>query len=218
MSITQSIRRLLIRAALDDRPHSARTSMRTQRSLLASAALMVTLTLCSASTGPATAATVSASSQTTGLHIGLATPGAPDPHNATFIDDQEGLYQEAQFSNATFYPSGYHWKIDKAFEPHDVAAARTVYEARQQLWLVELAFTKGGANRVCADTTAASHEPQGSPENRVAFFVGDRVVTAPDVLAPACDGVRIAGEFSRDRAHADAVAAAIRRGAGGRVR
>ena len=138
-----------------------------------------------------------------GLHVGLATPGAPNPADPAFLQDQDGLYDPAQFGDPQLYPPGYHWRIDKALQPADVRSAVVGFSSAVNAWAVDVTFTPKGALRFQADSQAAYNGQPGHPENRIAFFVGSRVVSTPGVQSPSSRETEITdGGLSKPEAEA----------------
>jgi hypothetical protein len=74
-----------------------------------------------------------------GLFVATAVIGAPEPFSQAFIDDQQDLYDAAQFSNPLLYPPGYRWRIDVQLEPGDIVAAALTHD-RTGAWVIDLTF------------------------------------------------------------------------------
>ncbi|MEA2614598.1 MAG: hypothetical protein QOE72_381 [Chloroflexota bacterium] len=156
-------------------------------------AAITLLAACGGTTGvtpsPSSHTAASASScghSTNGVHIALAVTGAPDPNSSTFREDQQNLYDPSQFSDPQLYPPGYHWKLDTNFSPMDVIGVKTFQTNPGGVgaWAVDLGLTPAATERFHADAAAAGAAPVNTPESRIAFFVGPRVVSAPTVVAP----------------------------------
>src|SRR5437879_3445333 len=54
------------------------------------------------------------------FRVGTAVPGAPDPTNASFVADQDGLFNASQFPVTAFYPPNYHWKVDPNLDARNI--------------------------------------------------------------------------------------------------
>jgi hypothetical protein len=156
-------------------------------------AAITLLAACGGTTGvtpsPSSHTAASASScghSTNGVHIALAVTGAPDPNSSTFREDQQNLYDPSQFSDPQLYPPGYHWKLDTEFSPMDVIGVKTFQTnpGGAGTWAVDLLLTPAATERFHADAAAAGAATVHTPESRIAFFVGPRVVSAPTVVAP----------------------------------
>jgi preprotein translocase subunit SecD len=136
--------------------------------------------------------------------IAFATPvaGAPDPSSPTFLADQGGRFDANQLNNPVYYPIGYHWKIDHNIDSSDVTSADVGTDPNGQV-AVNITFSSHGAGEWSLITTAAFHAAQGTPENRVAIFLDNEVVTAPDVLSGGqSNQTQIVGNFTSDMAAA----------------
>ena len=172
---------------------------------MATGLLGVVLAGCSTSARPEPTATATATARTHAaapqpFNVGTGVAGAPDQHDPTFLRDQENLYDPSQFGNPMYYQAGYHWKIDPSIGPHSVVRADVVRDSASGDWAVTLNFTAAAAQRLSAITTAAFDAGQGSPLNRIAFFVGNRVVSAPNVQAPSSSSSEITGNFTEQSA------------------
>jgi hypothetical protein len=141
------------------------------------------------------------------FNVGVAVPGAADPHDAQFVADQQGLYDATQLSDTSIYPIGYHWRIDPGIGPHGVVSAQPVVDPQSGQWAITIHFSNAAASRWGADTQAAFQAGQGSPQNRIAIFIGNRVVSAPGVISPSSTDTEITGNFTQ--AQAAAICAAI---------
>jgi hypothetical protein len=179
---------------------------------LGCAALML-LSACGGTTGatpsPSTHTGASASScghSINGVHIARAVTGAPDPSISAFRDDQQNLYDQSQFSDPRLYPPGYHWKLDTRFSPMDVIGVKTFQTnpGGAGAWAVDLLLTPAATERFHADAAAARAATANTPQSRIAFFVGPRVVSAPTVVAPPT-GSDVAITFAT-QAQAEAIA------------
>jgi hypothetical protein len=154
-----------------------------------------------------TAATASSCGHSiNGVHIARAVTGAPDPKSSAFRDDQQNLYDPSQFSDPQLYPPGYHWKLDTEFSPMDVIGVKTFQTnpGGAGTWAVDLLLTPAATERFHADAAAAGAATANTPESRIAFSVGPRVVSAPTVVAPPT-GLDAAVTFAT-RAQAEAIA------------
>jgi sugar lactone lactonase YvrE len=134
------------------------------------------------------------------FNVGVAVAGAPDPHSIQFLTDQEKLYDASQFNDSNFYPQGYHWRIDTGIGPHGIAHCTVVYDSQQAQWAMEISFTPAAAIHWSADTTAAYHANPNSALNRIAVFVGPRVVWAPQVQSPSSNATEITNDFTQQQA------------------
>jgi preprotein translocase subunit SecD len=133
--------------------------------------------------------------------VALGTPGAPNPADASFTRDQMGLYDPAQFGNPDYYPPNCHWRVDLSITSTSVRSARVLRDNAAQGWLIDLVFTPDGGARFRQDATTAMRSPIGSPGNRIAFFVGSEVISAPIVVtAPSGDETAIMGNWSEAQA------------------
>jgi hypothetical protein len=129
----------------------------------------------------------------------------PDPGASTFRDDQQNLYDTSQFADPGFYPPGYHWRVDRGFSPRDVLAATAVPTGVPGNWSIDVTLNQVGAERFDADSLAASAAPPSSPQSRIAFFLGPRVVASPTVIAPDTGSHVEVGGMSREQAEATAL-------------
>lgn len=136
--------------------------------------------------------------KTARLYFATPVPGAPTPQ--TCATDQQGLCDPSQFGNPSFYPPGYHWKIDPNISAEDVTKADVTFDTTQQQWAVTIDFDDKGANEWSKITNAAYAQPQGSPQNRVAIFLDNQVLTAPGVISPSSSSTEITGGFTQQRA------------------
>jgi hypothetical protein len=147
------------------------------------------------------------------FNVAGAVAGTPDPTSTAFLTDQNNLYDPAEFGNPLLYPPGYHWKIDRGVGPHGIQAVAVVQDRQSHQWAITLRFTPAAAARWAADTQAAYQQPQGTPFNRMAIFVGSQIVWAPQVITPGGADVEITANWST-QAQAVQVAAAIKAAAG----
>ncbi|MCA1683396.1 MAG: protein translocase subunit SecD, partial [Actinobacteria bacterium] len=146
------------------------------------------------------------------LHFATPAPGAPPdkPDQAkdqTFISDQENLYDPAQFKDDQFYPTGYHWKIDPKIEASDVTKADVGYDTAKNEPTVTINFNSHGADEWSRITTeAAKSAPPANqpapPQNRVAIFLDNKVITAPGVQGASSSSTEISGGFTQESAQA----------------
>jgi protein-export membrane protein SecD/preprotein translocase SecF subunit len=139
------------------------------------------------------------------LHFATAVPGPPpdgppDPvKDKQFLADQENLYDVSQFKDPQYYPGGYHWKIDNAIDASDVTKADVGTDQTGQL-AVDITFNSHGADEWSKITQAAFSKPQQSPDNRIAIFLDNKVITAPSVQQPSSNQTQITGNFTSDEA------------------
>jgi SecD/SecF fusion protein len=135
------------------------------------------------------------------LHFATAAAGTPNPKDPAFIGDQQNLYDPAQFSNSLYYPQGYHWKIDNNIDAADVTMADVGTDPNSGQIAVNITFNGHGAAEWAKITSAAFAAAQGTPQNRVAIFLDNQVITAPDVLSGnQSNQTQITGGFSTDQA------------------
>jgi SecD/SecF fusion protein len=133
------------------------------------------------------------------LHFASAVAGAPDPSSAQFLADQERLFDASQFNNTQFYPQGYHWKIDDTLDASDVQSADVGADNTGQI-AVNITFNEQGANEWSKLTTAAFAQPSGTALNRLAIFLDNQVITAPDVNGVSSNQTQITGGFTSAQA------------------
>jgi SecD/SecF fusion protein len=136
------------------------------------------------------------------LYFATAVQGAPNPSDPAFLRDQQNHYDRAQFGQTQFYPQdppGWHWRIDSNIDAVDVTKAQVNYSA-QQGYVVDITFNSHGAEEWSKITTAAFAQPQGTPQNRIAIFLDNEVVTAPDVNGAQTNNSEISGNFTLDSA------------------
>jgi len=134
------------------------------------------------------------------FNVGVAVPGTPSITDTTFLSDQQRLFDSSQFSDPNLYPPGYHWKIDSGVGPHGVVTAKAVYDSQSQQWAIVVDFTQSAAQHFGADTQAAYQASPGTAANHIAFFVGNRVISAPFVAAPSSSSTQVSGNFTRQQA------------------
>ncbi len=134
------------------------------------------------------------------LYFATAAQGAPDPTNATFIADQQRHYDTKQFSNPSFYPSGYHWKVDPKLDASDVISASVGTDQNTGAVAVQINFNSAGAEEWAKITQAAFTVYQTSPTSpqaQVAIFLDNLVLTAPDVVQGGqSNQTQITGNFT----------------------
>jgi SecD/SecF fusion protein len=135
------------------------------------------------------------------LHFATAVPGSPNPNDPHFLTDQENLFDVRQFANNQFYQSGYHWKIDDALDASDVQAADVGTDQSGQI-AVNITFNDAGATEWNKVTTAAFNAGASSPLNRVAIFLDNEVITAPNVQGASSNMTQITGNFTSVQAQA----------------
>ncbi len=133
------------------------------------------------------------------LHFATAVEGAPDPNSPAFLSDQQGLYDVNQFSDPSFYPPGFHWKIDDNIQATNVSSAAAGIDQGGQP-SVNINFDGQGASEWGKITTAAAKVAKGEPKNRVAIFLDNKVLTAPQVNEPSSAATQITGGFTTQTA------------------
>ncbi len=134
------------------------------------------------------------------LHFAVAAPGNPNPTDATFLADQQNLFDPQQLGNSAFYQSGYHWKIDDKIQANDVQKADVGVDPNSGQWVVTIQFDSKGADEWSKITTAAFNAGQGTPTNRIAIFLDNEVITAPQVQSPSSNQTEITGNFTQQSA------------------
>jgi hypothetical protein len=153
---------------------------------------------------------------TTGsIAFATAVPGDPDPTSATFVGDQVGRFDAAQFGNPTFYPPGFHWKIDPKLAASDVTSASAGTDPNTGQIAMDITFNSAGAEEWSKITQAAydvyTSNPS-SPQAQVAIFLDNDVLSAPDVVQGGqSNNTQVTGNFTT--ASATAIADAIASGA-----
>jgi preprotein translocase subunit SecD len=158
------------------------------------------LAACSESATPSRTPTPRAHVAPQPFNVGTAVDGAPDPHDAAFLRDQENLYDASQFGDPQFYQTGYHWKIDPRIGPHGITNTHVAYDSASGQWAIVISFTPSAAQEWAAVTTAAYNAGVSSPLNRIAIFAGNRVVSAPNVQSPSSSTTEITGNFTQQQA------------------
>ena len=133
------------------------------------------------------------------LHFAYAVAGAPDPSSPQFLADQENLFDPSQFSDTNYYPQGYHWKIDDKLDASDVTNADVGSDQSGQI-TVDITFNEAGANEWNKLTTAAFAQPAGTPQNRLAIFLDNHIITAPAVQGVSSNQTQITGGFTTAQA------------------
>jgi SecD/SecF fusion protein len=138
------------------------------------------------------------------LYFATAVAGAPDPTSASFIADQQGLYDTSQFSNPALYPTGYHWKIDNNLQATDVNSATVGQDATSGAIAVDINFNAAGATEWAKITNAAYAVYQSnptSPNAQIAIFLDNSILTAPQVTGGGqSNQTEITGNFTSDSA------------------
>jgi SecD/SecF fusion protein len=141
------------------------------------------------------------------LHFATPVPGAPNPSDPKFIADQQGHYNRAQFADSRYYPAdpttqqiAWHWKIDPNILATDVTKADVGFSTTQNQYAVDITFNSHGSDEWSKITNAAYAQPQGSPQNRIAIFLDNDVITAPQVQQPSSNQTEITGNFTSDQA------------------
>jgi SecD/SecF fusion protein len=138
------------------------------------------------------------------LYFATAVPGAPDVTSASFINDQQGHFDPAQFGNAAFYPPGYHWKIDNNIDATDVNTATVGTDANTGAITVNINFNGAGASEWSKITTAANTVYTSNPTSplaQIAIFLDNDVLTAPFVTGGGqSNQTQITGNFTSDSA------------------
>jgi len=151
--------------------------------------------------------------QTALIHFATAVSGAPpsgaskssnycvdNPANS-FCADQQNLYNPSQLSNAMYYPSGYHWKIDSALPASDITSSQ-VGTASDGTPAVDISFNGSGANEWSKITTAAnkaytdddcSADSACPAPSMVAIFLDNNVISAPVVVQASTNNTQITG-------------------------
>ena len=151
-------------------------------------------------TAPPAAPTPAAVAPPAPFNVGVAVPGTPNITDATFLSDQQRLFDSSQFNDPNLYPPGYHWKIDSGVGPHGVVSAKAVYDSQAQQWAIVIDFTQSAAQHFGADTQAAYQASPGTAASHIAFFVGNQVISAPLVAAPSSSSTHVSGSFTQQQA------------------
>lgn len=131
------------------------------------------------------------------FRVGSAVPGGPCL-SAQLLNDQGGLVDPAQLKDARYYPAGYHWKIDSALTEASISSV-TVGVDPSDGSALDVSFTAAGAREWAKVTRAAFDQGPTSPLNRIAFFFGDEVISAPTVQAPSSTQTVIVTTASSDQ-------------------
>ena len=138
------------------------------------------------------------------LHFATPVQGAVDPSNATFIADQQNLYDVSQFSDSAVYPPGFHWKIDNNIDASDVTAASVQTDQTNGQPAVAITFNGHGASEWSRITTAAYNAYVANPNDpnaQIAIFLDNRIISAPRVVSGGqSNNTQITGGFTNDQA------------------
>ena len=148
------------------------------------------------------------------LHFATAVQGAvPSPSEfatgdanvQAFLQDQEGLYDPTQLGVPTFYPTGFHWKIDDKLPASNVSSATAVFDSQSSQQVVNINFNTDGANEWSKLTTSAFASYSGScasppPQNLIAIFLDNQIISAPCVQGVSSAQTQISGGFTADQA------------------
>ncbi|MBV8194256.1 MAG: hypothetical protein JOY80_01870, partial [Candidatus Dormibacteraeota bacterium] len=138
------------------------------------------------------------------FHVGIATRGAPNPADPTFIRDQDGLFDPGQFSNPQLYPSSYHWRIDPTLTVRHVTHVMLATNPNTRQPAIVITFDATGAAEWSLVTTRAYNEYVSAPTSpgaQVAFFIGKEVVSAPYVVGGGqSNETEITGSFTQAQA------------------
>jgi len=137
--------------------------------------------------------------KTAKLYFATAAQGPPTAQTCGVTGDQQGLCDPTQFSQSQFYTSGFHWKIDPSISADDVSKADVSF-GNDQEWGVDITFDSKGADEWSKITTAAFQAGQGTPQNQIAIFLDNQVITAPRVREPSSNQTRITGGFTQNAA------------------
>lgn len=136
------------------------------------------------------------------VRVGVPVACKPDPADPSFLADQDGLYDPAQFASTQYYLTDYHWKLDRSIDARNITSARVQFDPGLQAWAIVLDFDAAGAAEWSAVTTGAFRARQGSPANRIVVFFGKDVVSAPGVVSPSSTSTEILGNFTEPSAQA----------------
>ena len=117
------------------------------------------------------------------FRVGSAVPGG-SCLSAQLLNDQAGLVDPVQLKDARYYPAGYHWKLDSALTEASISNVTVGVDPTGGAAL-DVSFTAAGAREWAKVTTAAFDQGPTSPLNRIAFFFGNEVISAPTVQAPS---------------------------------
>ncbi|MGH7750642.1 MAG: preprotein translocase subunit SecD, partial [Candidatus Dormibacteria bacterium] len=134
------------------------------------------------------------------LHFATSAVGNADPNDPTFIADQQRLFDPRQLANTTDYPPGYHWKIDDNIAATDVTKADVGFSTTQNAYAVDITFNSSGAAEWLKITTDAVKQTYGTPPNRVAIFLDNTIISAPNVQQASSNQTEITGNFTADSA------------------
>jgi SecD/SecF fusion protein len=141
---------------------------------------------------------------TSRLYFATPVPGAPNPSSASFLADQQGHYNPAQFVNPLDYPTGYHWKIDNNLDATDVNTATVGQDPTSGAIAVDINFNGAGASEWAKITNAAFSVYQSNPSSplaQIAIFLDNSVLTAPQVTGGGqSNQTQITGSFTSDSA------------------
>ena len=138
------------------------------------------------------------------LHFAYAVSGAPNPNSASFLADQENLFDTSQFSNTALYPTGFHWKIDDKLDASDVISADVGTDQTGQV-AVDITFNEAGANEWNKLTTTAygyytQNTTSPPAQAQLAIFLDNEIITAPDVQGVSSNNTQITGGFTTAQA------------------
>jgi SecD/SecF fusion protein len=141
---------------------------------------------------------------TSRLYFATPVAGAPNPSSASFLADQQGHFNTAQFSNPSVYPTGYHWKIDQNLDATDVNTATVGQDPTSGAIAVDINFNGTGASEWSKITNAAYSVYQSNPTSplaQIAIFLDNNVLTAPVVTGGGqSNQTEITGSFTSDSA------------------
>ncbi len=143
---------------------------------------------------------------TSRLYFATPVPGSPDPSSPSFLADQQGHYDTAQFSSTLYYPTGYHWKIDNKLDATDVNSATVGTDPNNGQIAVNINFNSHGASEWSKITTAAynaylTDTANPPPQAFIAIFLDNDVLTAPVVTGGGqSNQTEITGNFTSDSA------------------
>jgi SecD/SecF fusion protein len=144
--------------------------------------------------------------KTSRLYFATPVPGAPNPSSPSFLADQQGHFDPAQFTNPLDYPTGYHWKIDTNLDATDVNKATVGQDPTSGAIAVDINFNGAGATEWSKITNAAFAAEQTNPNNppptaQIAIFLDNDVITAPVVTGGGqSNQTEITGNFTSDSA------------------
>jgi len=153
------------------------------------------------------------------LHFATAVANAPPKGASTdsnycgkhpsdqFCLDQQNLYDASQFGNPLYYPTNYHWKIDKNLPASDVVNAQVGVGsgATAGQIAVDITFSTTGGSEWNKITTAAYNfysASQTDPRGQIAIFLDNQVISAPFVESGGQTiNTQITGNFSTSTAN-----------------